>query len=162
PAAMPLYDSSQRLPRSEASRSARAGLSAPSSTLILSPIPQRREPDMNAPHPTPYRNYVAGDWRPAQATLRNLNPSARSAVIGEYAEGTAADAADAVAAAKAALPGWAGATIQQRCDCLEKAGNEILARKEELGRLLSREEGKTLAEGIGEATRAGQIFKWFA
>jgi aldehyde dehydrogenase (NAD+) len=117
---------------------------------------------MNAPHPTPYRNYVAGDWRTAQAAFRNINPSDLSDVIGEYAEGTAADAADAVAAAKAALPGWAGATIQQRCDCLEKAGNEILARKEELGRLLSREEGKTLAEGIGEATRAGQIFKWFA
>ena len=117
---------------------------------------------MNAPHPTPYRNYVAGDWRTAQAAFRNINPSDLSDVIGEYAEGTAADAADAVAAAKAALPGWAGATIQQRCDCLEKAGNEILARKEELGTLLSREEGKTKPEGIGEATRAGYLFKFFA
>jgi acyl-CoA reductase-like NAD-dependent aldehyde dehydrogenase len=117
---------------------------------------------MNSPHPTPYRNYVAGGWRAAQAAFRNVNPSDLSDVVGEYAEGNAADAAEAVAAAKAALPGWAGATIQQRADCLEKAGTEILARKEELGRLLSREEGKTLAEGIGEATRAGQIFKWFA
>ena len=39
---------------------------------------------------------------------------------------------------------------------------EILARKEELGTLLAREEGKTKAEGIGEAGRAGQIFKFFA
>jgi alpha-ketoglutaric semialdehyde dehydrogenase len=117
---------------------------------------------MNSPHPTPYRNYIAGDWRAGQATFRNVNPSDLSDVIGEYAEGSAADAAEAVDAAKAALPGWAGATIQQRSDCLDKAGNEILARKEELGRLLSREEGKTLLEGIGEAARAGQIFKWFA
>ena len=45
---------------------------------------------------------------------------------------------------------------------LDRVGTEILARKDELGRLLSREEGKTLPEGIGEAARAGQIFKFFA
>jgi acyl-CoA reductase-like NAD-dependent aldehyde dehydrogenase len=51
---------------------------------------------------------------------------------------------------------------QARADALDKIGTEILARKEELGKLLSREEGKTLPEGIGEATRAGQIFKFFS
>jgi aldehyde dehydrogenase (NAD+) len=45
---------------------------------------------------------------------------------------------------------------------LDQIGSEILARKEELGRLLSREEGKTLVEGIGEVTRAAQIFRFFA
>ena len=45
---------------------------------------------------------------------------------------------------------------------LDRVGTEILARKDELGRLLSREEGKTLPEGIGEAARAGHIFKFFA
>jgi aldehyde dehydrogenase (NAD+) len=49
-----------------------------------------------------------------------------------------------------------------RADALDRIGTEILARKEELGRLLSREEGKTLPEGIGEAGRAGYIFKFFA
>ncbi|NIW24656.1 MAG: aldehyde dehydrogenase family protein, partial [Gammaproteobacteria bacterium] len=52
--------------------------------------------------------------------------------------------------------------IQQRADILDRVGNEILTRKEELGTLLSREEGKTLPEGIGEAARAGQVFKFFA
>ena len=52
--------------------------------------------------------------------------------------------------------------MQQRHDILKKIGDEILARKDELGRLLSREEGKTLAEGIGETARAGQIFLFFA
>src|ERR1700757_1488156 len=47
-------------------------------------------------------------------------------------------------------------------DALNKISAEILARKEELGRLLSRGEGKTLPEGIGEAARAGQIFAFFA
>jgi aldehyde dehydrogenase (NAD+) len=45
---------------------------------------------------------------------------------------------------------------------LDGVGSEILARKQELGRLLSREEGKTLAEGVGEVARAGMIFKCFA
>ncbi len=68
----------------------------------------------------------------------------------------------AIAAAKQAFPAWATASIQDRSNILDKAGNEILARKDELGRLLSREEGKTLPEGIGEAARAGMIFKFFA
>ncbi|MBU1803886.1 MAG: aldehyde dehydrogenase family protein, partial [Gammaproteobacteria bacterium] len=45
---------------------------------------------------------------------------------------------------------------------LEKVGLEILARREELGTLLAREEGKTLPEAIGEVARAGNIFKYFA
>ena len=53
-------------------------------------------------------------------------------------------------------------SIQERANILDRAGNEILARKDELGRLLSREEGKTLPEGVGEAMRAGYIFKFFA
>jgi aldehyde dehydrogenase (NAD+) len=52
--------------------------------------------------------------------------------------------------------------LQERSDILDRIGTEILARKEELGKLLTREEGKTIAEGIGEATRAGAIFKFFA
>ncbi len=50
----------------------------------------------------------------------------------------------------------------ERHTLLSKTAHEIMARKEELGELLSREEGKTLAEGIGEAARAGQIFEFFA
>jgi aldehyde dehydrogenase (NAD+) len=68
----------------------------------------------------------------------------------------------AIAAARAAFPAWSRSTPQERHDILLRASQEILARREELGRLLSREEGKTLAEGIGEATRAGQIFDFFA
>ncbi|WP_376743744.1 aldehyde dehydrogenase family protein [Ensifer canadensis] len=52
--------------------------------------------------------------------------------------------------------------ILERHAILKKTADEILAPKDELGRLLSREEGKTLAEGIGETVRAGQIFEFFA
>jgi len=83
-------------------------------------------------------------------------------VIGEYAQADATQAKAAIAAAKAAAPAWAAGSIQDRSILLDRVGNEILARKDELGRLLSREEGKTLPEGVGEAARAGHIFKFFA
>ena len=59
-------------------------------------------------------------------------------------------------------PAWSRSTPQERHDILKRVGDEIIARKDEIGRLLSREEGKTLAEGIGEAVRAGQIFLFFS
>jgi aldehyde dehydrogenase (NAD+) len=83
-------------------------------------------------------------------------------VVGEYARGDGAQARAAIAAARAAFPGWATGNVQQRADLLDRVGTEILARKDELGRLLSREEGKTLPEGVGEAGRAGYIFKFYA
>jgi aldehyde dehydrogenase (NAD+) len=49
-----------------------------------------------------------------------------------------------------------------RYDALKKISDEIMARKDELGKLLAREEGKTLPEGVGETIRAGQIFAFFA
>src|SRR5690606_17929191 len=82
--------------------------------------------------------------------------------VGEYTRASAADTERAIAAAKAAFPAWARTTPQERHDILKRAGDEILARKDELGRLLSREEGKTLPEGVGEVVRAGQIFLFFA
>ena len=83
-------------------------------------------------------------------------------MIGQYAQGDASDVDAAVAAATAAFPAWSVSGIQARHDALDKIGNEILARKEELGDLLAREEGKTRPEAIGEVARAGQIFKFFA
>ena len=109
-----------------------------------------------------YRNFVGGAWVDTAGSVANVNPSDLSNVIGHAALGDTGDIESAIAAAHAAAPGWARSTPQQRFDALDFIGSEILARKEELGRLLSREEGKTLAEGIGEAARAGQIFKFFA
>lgn len=109
-----------------------------------------------------HNNYIAGDWSAGPSNIPNINPSNTADVVGEYAQADRAQAEDAVAAAAAAFPAWSQSGIQQRFDVLDAIGTEILARKEELGSLLSREEGKTLPEGIGEAARAGQIFKFFA
>ena len=107
-------------------------------------------------------NFINGEWVCAPEATPNVNPSDVSDIIGEYARGDIKMAVDAVDAAHAALPAWRNASPQFRADCLEQAGLEIIARKDEIGRMLSREEGKTLAEGIGETVRAGQIFKFFA
>ena len=108
------------------------------------------------------QNYINGQWVEGASATRNVNPSNTSDVIDEYAQADRAQAESAIAAARAAFPKWSLAGIQQRADILDQIGNEILARKEELGTLLSREEGKTKPEGIGEAARAGYIFKFFA
>lgn len=107
-------------------------------------------------------NYIGGEWIESGDANDNINPSDLSNLVGRYARASAAQTDEAIAAARAAFPAWAATTPQQRADILDAAGNEIVARKAELGELLSREEGKTLAEGIGETMRAGQIFKFFA
>jgi len=109
-----------------------------------------------------YANLIAGEWVRGTDAARNINPSDTNDVVGEYDRASAAQVDDAIAAARAAFPAWARTTVQQRSDILDKAGTEILARREELGNLLAREEGKTLPEGMGEVGRAGQIFKFFA
>jgi aldehyde dehydrogenase (NAD+) len=111
---------------------------------------------------THYQHIIGGDFVSGGLVLPNINPSNLGDVIGEFASGSAADVAAAVGAAKTAFPAWSRSTPQERHDVLRKAADEVMARKEELGRILSREEGKTLPEGIGEATRAGQILAFFA
>jgi len=108
------------------------------------------------------KNFVAGDWLEGTGISRNINPSNTTDVIGEYARADTAQTVAAIAAAKAAFPAWSRSTPQARFDALNQISIEILSRKDELGRLLAREEGKTLPEGIGEVARAGQIFAFFA
>src|SRR5262249_28188501 len=109
-----------------------------------------------------FKNYVAGEWIESPQANKNINPADLSDVIGEYARADRALVERAIEAAAAAFPKWSMSNLQERADILDRIGTEILARKEELGKLLTREEGKTIAEGIGEAGRAGAIFKFFA
>jgi len=109
-----------------------------------------------------HANFINGQWVTGSNWTRNINPSDVSDIVGEYSQADAAQAEQAISAARAAAPAWGQFNSQARADMLEKIGNEILARKDELGTLLSREEGKTLPEGIGETVRAANIFKFFA
>lgn len=109
-----------------------------------------------------YRNYINGRWVNGSTTGIDLNPSDLDNPVGEYVRGSVSDTNEAIEAAAAAFPVWAESGVQRRADILDAVGSELLARKDELGLLLAREEGKTLPEAIAEVNRAGQIFKFFA
>ncbi|HUI09487.1 MAG TPA: aldehyde dehydrogenase family protein [Bacteroidota bacterium] len=109
-----------------------------------------------------HRLYIGGEWVEGGHVADDINPSDQEDVVGRYAQADASQVSTAVEAANAAAPLWAASTPQQRFDALDFVGSEILARKEELGRLLAMEEGKTLPESIAEVARAGSIFKFFA
>jgi aldehyde dehydrogenase (NAD+) len=109
-----------------------------------------------------FANLIDGEWVEGASAQPNINPSDLDDVVGEFTQGSAEDVDRAVKAAQAAQPGWAALTGQARGDILDKVGSTIMAREAELGDLLAREEGKTLAEARGEAQRAGRIFKFMA
>src|SRR6266702_7626654 len=109
-----------------------------------------------------FGNYIAGEWIAGENIAPNINPSNTNVVLGDYVRGSPADVERAVAAAKAAFPAWSHSTPQMRHDVLKTVSDEIVARKDELGKLLACEEGKTLPEAIGEVSRAAQIFAFFS
>lgn len=108
------------------------------------------------------QNLIAGEWLDGTDAVENRNPADINEVIGAYARASVDQVNDAASAARAALPGWPNASPQVRSDLLEAVAQQLFARKDEIGTLLAREEGKTLAEAIGETARAAQIFRFFA
>ena len=106
--------------------------------------------------------YIDGTWSDGASQIENRNPSDTSDLIGIYAQADASQLDAALDAARRAQPLWWAAGIQKRHDVLMAVGTELMARAGEIGRLLSREEGKPLAEGKGEVYRAGQFFTYFA
>ena len=107
-------------------------------------------------------SHVIGGKHSGAARLDSINPSNTDDIVARYPDGGAEDVNSAVEAARAAFPGWSNGSPEMRADLLDKIGTMILERRETLGRLLAREEGKTLPEAIGETARAGRIFKYFA
>jgi aldehyde dehydrogenase (NAD+) len=110
----------------------------------------------------PFANIIGGEAIAVADVRADISPSDTNDVIGEFASATTKDAEDAIAAARAAFPAWSRSTAQTRADILAKAGAEVMARKDELGEILAREEGKTLADATAEAGRAAQILQFFA
>jgi acyl-CoA reductase-like NAD-dependent aldehyde dehydrogenase len=92
----------------------------------------------------------------------DVNPSDLNDVVAEASIVGPDVAADAVHAAAAAFGAWSRTTPWQRAEVLDRAGTEVIARADELGDLLAREEGKTFPEARGEVVRAAQILKYFA
>jgi aldehyde dehydrogenase (NAD+) len=109
-----------------------------------------------------YGNFINGEWAGSEATFENRNPARSSEVIGYFAKGTSDDAAAAIAAADEAAAEWGASSAIARANILYKASEILASRANEVGRDLTREEGKTLKEGIGETMRAVQILRYYA
>ncbi|WP_428511887.1 aldehyde dehydrogenase family protein [Roseovarius sp.] len=107
-------------------------------------------------------NYIAGQWAEGPSSIENRNPSDLSDLVGHFAQASAAQLDEAIAAARTAQAEWASYGLERRQAVLMAIGTELMARAEELGKLLSREEGKPFAEGKGEIYRAGQFFTYYA
>ena len=107
-------------------------------------------------------NYIAGAWVAGESEIENRNPSDLSDLIGLYAQAGPDQLETALDAARAAQGDWARVGIERRYKALMAIGEELMARSAELGELLSREEGKPRAEGVGEVYRAGQFFTYYA
>jgi acyl-CoA reductase-like NAD-dependent aldehyde dehydrogenase len=121
----------------------------------------RPEQHMTTPTQT-LMHFIGGERVPGAVLRDSENPSDTRDIVARYPQAGGAEVDAAVMAARKAFPAWAEASPEFRSDFLDKIGDMILQRREQIGRLLSREEGKTAAEGIGEVTRAGRIFKYFA
>ncbi|MGB1641943.1 MAG: aldehyde dehydrogenase family protein, partial [Paracoccaceae bacterium] len=97
-----------------------------------------------------FPNYIAGTWAAGSDAMPNINPSDIKDTIGHYAMASANDTAKAIGAASKAFESWSRSTSLVRAEALDKIGTEIVARKDELGDMLAREEGKTLREATAE------------
>src|SRR5690242_18033490 len=108
-------------------------------------------------------NFINGEWVPAKSgrTFQNVNPADTREVVAEYPLSGSEDAIAAIEAARAAFPGWSAVTSVARGRVLSKASQLLESRKAALAELLTREEGKTLAESTGEVQRAIDIFRFF-
>ena len=108
------------------------------------------------------RHLVAGQWRTGSgAALVDSNPARPDEVVAEGVLAGNEDIDAAVAAARDAFPRWAATPAPVRGRILDRAADILDRHAEEWGTELSREEGKTLAEGVGEVRRAAEILRFY-
>ncbi|HEX2187212.1 MAG TPA: aldehyde dehydrogenase family protein, partial [Chloroflexota bacterium] len=108
------------------------------------------------------RSYVGGQWRDGVQTGADVNPAHPAEPVATVSLSDAALAAEAVEAARRAFPAWRATPAPARGEILRQAADLLERRAETIGRDLTREEGKTLAEAIGETKRAVAIFRYYA
>ncbi len=106
-------------------------------------------------------NYIAGQWVEGTSSIKNINPSDTSEIIDEYTNCTDEQFEQSIRSAVIAQKEWETLGIEKKSQILINIGDELIQKSQQIGELLSREEGKPLNEGIGEVTRAGQQFQYY-
>ena len=110
-----------------------------------------------------FRNYINGEWAESRSgkTFENINPANTDEIVGLFQASNADDVNDACAAAVAAQSAWEELPATRRGEYLFKAAELLESRLPQLGEEMTREEGKTLPEALGEVKRAINIFRYF-
>ena len=112
---------------------------------------------------TPTDLFLGGKWVPASSGGRfDVYDPSTGDVIASVADGTVQDAIAAVDAAAAAAADWAATAPRQRAEILRRAFELMTARKGELARLISLENGKALTDAAGEVAYAAEFFRWYS
>ncbi|MDX3924369.1 MAG: aldehyde dehydrogenase family protein [Shinella sp.] len=106
----------------------------------------------------PAGNFIGGAWQSEPETMPAINP-ATGEIIAQLPKSSRETVAKAVAAAKTAASGWAGTPVFQRAEMCVAIASAIDASREKIARLLSAEQGKVLAEAIGEVAKAADGFR---
>ena len=106
-------------------------------------------------------NFIAGRWCDAPAARLAVTDPATGAAITEVPDSGAAEARAALDAAHAAFATWRKVPAKQRAAIIKRWNDLVLAHQDDLGKLISREQGKPLAEGKGEVAYAASYIEWF-
>ena len=107
--------------------------------------------------------FLGGKWVPASSGGRfDVYDPSTGDVIAAVADGTVEDAIAAVDAADAAAAQWAATAPRARAEILRSAFELMTARKDELARLISLENGKALTDAAGEVAYAAEFFRWYS
>src|SRR5262245_10758125 len=102
--------------------------------------------------PEYFRNFVNGEWVDSATgeTYENRNPANWDEIVGTFPSSDARDVNRAVQAARAAYRSWRLVPAPRRAQIVQRAGEILTERKEEIARLMTREMGKVLAETRGD------------
>ncbi len=106
-------------------------------------------------------NYIAGEWVAAAGPLLEVTDPATGNVIARVPDSGATEARAALDAAHAAFPAWRKVPAKQRAQIIKRWNDLVLAHQDDLGKLISLEQGKPLAEGKGEVAYAASYIEWF-
>ncbi|CAJ0679045.1 NAD-dependent succinate-semialdehyde dehydrogenase [Ralstonia mannitolilytica] len=106
-------------------------------------------------------NYIAGEWQAAAGAQLDVTDPATGNLIARVPDSGAAQARAALDAAHAAFPAWRKVPAKQRAQIIKRWNDLVLAHQDDLGALVSLEQGKPLAEGKGEVAYAASYIEWF-
>jgi alpha-ketoglutaric semialdehyde dehydrogenase len=111
-----------------------------------------------------YKNLIDGEWTKSSSgdTFSSINPANTDEVLGYFQQGTLEETKQAIEAARLAQQQWGETTPATRANILDRAAQLIEQKVKELAELLTREEGKTIAESTGEVKRAAANLRFYA